>query len=104
MREDYNDSLQSKNLKLYLNQISKFKPLTQAEERKLGKLIKAGDEVAQKNLIEANLKFVVSYVKKYRGMGMTLLDLINEGNLGLIEASKRFDPNRNVKFISYAVW
>jgi len=104
MRDDYSDSLQSKNLKLYLNQISKFKPLTQAEERKLGKLIKAGDKVAQKTLIEANLKFVVSYVKKYRGMGMTLLDLINEGNLGLIEAAKRFDPKKNVKFISYAVW
>lgn len=104
MREDYNDSLQSKNLKLYLNQISKFKPLSQPEERKLGKLIKAGDRAALKCMIEANLKFVVSYVKKYRGMGLSLLDLINEGNLGLIEAAKRFDPNKNVKFISYAVW
>lgn len=104
MRDDYTDSLQSKNLKLYLNQISKFKPLSQAEERKLGKLIKAEDQVALKAMIEANLKFVVSYVKKYRGMGLSLLDLINEGNLGLIEAAKRFDPNKNVKFISYAVW
>ncbi len=104
MREDYSDSLQSKNLKLYLNQISKFKPLSQEEERKLGKLIKAGDRDALKTMIESNLKFVVSYVKKYRGMGLSLLDLINEGNLGLIEAAKRFDPNKNVKFISYAVW
>jgi RNA polymerase primary sigma factor len=104
MRDDYSDSLQSKNLKLYLNQISKFKPLSQEEERKLGRLIQSGDKAAQKVLIEANLKFVVSYVKKYRGMGMALLDLINEGNLGLIEAAKRYDPGKNVKFISYAVW
>ncbi|MFC2142441.1 RNA polymerase sigma factor RpoD/SigA, partial [Acidobacteriota bacterium] len=55
-------------------------------------------------MIEANLKFVVSYVKKYRGMGLGLLDLINEGNLGLIEAARRYDPEKNVKFISYAVW
>lgn len=104
MRDGYSDSLQSRNLKLYLNQISKFKPLSQEEERELGHLILKGDKVAQRKMIEANLKFVVSYVKKYRGMGLSLLDLINEGNIGLIEASRRFDPERKVKFISYAVW
>ena len=104
MRDSYRDSLQSKNLKLYLNQISKFKPLSQEEERELGHLIQEGDKTALKTLIEANLKFVVSYVKKYRGMGLGLLDLINEGNLGLIEAARRYDPGKNVKFISYAVW
>lgn len=104
MREEFKDSLQYKNLKLYLNQISKFKPLTQKEEQDLGRRIKQGDKAALKKLIESNLKFVVSYVKKYRGMGLSLLDLINEGNLGLIEAAKRYDPDRNVKFISYAVW
>ncbi len=104
MRDDYSDSLQSKNLKLYLNQISKFKPLSQEEEQELGRLIIGGDKASLRKLIEANLKFVVSYVKKYRGMGLSLLDLINEGNLGLIEAARRYDPEKNVKFISYAVW
>jgi RNA polymerase primary sigma factor len=104
MRDGYSDSLQSRNLKLYLNQISKFSPLSQEEERELGLLIQEGDKAALRKMIEANLKFVVSYVKKYRGMGLSLLDLINEGNLGLIEAARRYDPERNVKFISYAVW
>lgn len=104
MRDDSRDYLDSRNLKLYLDQISQFSILTQIEEKKLGKLIKKGNKEAQQKLIEANLRFVVTYVKKYRGMGLSLHDLINEGNLGLIEAAKRFDPNRNVKFISYAVW
>ncbi len=101
---DYNDTLQSRNLKLYLKQISRFSPLNHKEEKELGERIRQEDQEALKRLIEANLKFVVSYVKKYRGMGLGLLDLINEGNLGLIEAAKRYDPDKNVKFISYAVW
>lgn len=104
MRDDSRDYLDSKNLKLYLDQISRFPILTQIEEKKLGKIIQKGNKEALRKLIEANLRFVVTYVKKYRGMGLSLHDLINEGNLGLIEAAKRFDPNRNVKFISYAVW
>jgi len=104
MRDDSRDYLDSRNLKLYLDQISRFPTLTQIEEKKLGKLIKKGNKEALQKMIEANLRFVVTYVKKYRGMGLSLHDLINEGNLGLIEAAKRFDPNRNVKFISYAVW
>jgi RNA polymerase primary sigma factor len=104
MRDDFTDHFDSKNLRSYLSQISKFPILSQNEERKLGELIRKGDKNAQKKLIEANLKFVVSYAKKYKGMGLSLFDLINEGNLGLIEAAKRFDPKRNVKFISYAVW
>ncbi|MFC2168977.1 RNA polymerase sigma factor RpoD/SigA [Acidobacteriota bacterium] len=104
MRDSYKDSLDSKNLKIYLTQISKYALLTQKEEKYLGKLIQKNDKDALKKLIEANLRFVVSYVKKYRGMGLSLLDLINEGNLGLIEAAKRFNPDKNVKFISYAVW
>jgi len=98
------DFLDSRSIKLYLDQIARFPALTEEDEKKLGRLIRKGDEEALKRLIESNLKFVVSYVKRYRGMGLGLLDLINEGNVGLIEAAKRFDPNRNVRFISYAVW
>lgn len=96
--------LDQKNLKNYLNQISKFPTISQEEEKRLGRLIQKGNKDAQKKLIESNLRFVVSFVKRYQGMGIGLLDLIHEGNLGLIEAAKRFDPKRNVKFISYAVW
>jgi RNA polymerase primary sigma factor len=101
---DRKDYLDSPSLKLYLDQISKFPPLTEEEEKRLGERAREGDPDAMRRLIESNLKFVVSYVKKYRGMGLGLLDLINEGNIGLIEAAKRFDPTRNVRFISYAVW
>ncbi len=104
MRGKYKEFFDFKNLRLYMNQISKFPLLTQEDEKRLGKRIQKGDNNALKELIESNLKFVVSYVKKYRGMGIGMFDLINEGNLGLIEAAKRFDPDRNVKFISYAVW
>jgi len=104
MTRKYDDYFASKNLRLYLNQIAKFSYLGDEEEKRMGELIQKGDKDALKKLIEANLKFVVSYAKKYRGMGLGLLDLINEGNIGLIEAAKRFDPHRNVKFISYAVW
>ncbi len=100
-RRDYPDS---HSLKLYLDQIAKFPQLTEEEERRIGERARQGDLEAMRRLIESNLKFVVSYVKKYRGMGLGLLDLINEGNVGLIEAAKRFDPTRHVRFISYAVW
>jgi RNA polymerase primary sigma factor len=98
------DFLDSKNLKHYLEEIAKFPALTEEEEKAIGERIRRGDKDALQELIQANLKFVVSYVKKYRGMGLSLLDLIDEGNVGLIEAAKRFDPSRNVRFISYAVW
>ncbi len=104
MKDDDRGYLDFKNLRTYLGKIAKYPILDQAEEKKLGKQIQKGDREALRKLIEANLRFVVSYVKKYKGMGMSMFDLINEGNLGLIEAAKRFDPGRNVKFISYAVW
>jgi RNA polymerase primary sigma factor len=94
----------SESLKKYLKEISRLPRITAAEERQLGAKIKKGDGKALRKLVEANLRFVVSYAKRYRGCGLSFLDLINEGNIGLIEAAKRFDPNKKVKFITYAVW
>jgi len=104
MSGSFSDSVDSKNLKHYLKQIASINPLSPEEEKKLGYRIQKGDKDALDTMVKSNLKFVVSYVKKYRGMGLSLLDLINEGNIGLIEAAKRFDPEKKVKFISYAVW
>jgi RNA polymerase primary sigma factor len=92
------------SLNAYIREIARFKPLSADEEKVLGRRIKQGDQQALQKLVEANLRFVVSYAKRYRGLGLSFLDLIHEGSLGLIEAAKRFDPERNVKFISYAVW
>jgi len=92
------------SLNAYIREISRFKPLSGDEEKELGRRIQRGDHKALQRLVEANLRFVVSYAKRYRGLGLSFLDLIHEGTLGLIEAAKRFDPERNVKFISYAVW
>jgi RNA polymerase primary sigma factor len=94
----------SDSLNAYIREIARYEPLPLAEEQELGKRIREGDQEAAKRLVEANLRFVVSYAKRYRGLGLSFLDLIHEGNLGLMEAAKRFDPDRNVKFISYAVW
>jgi len=101
---DSHNFIESKNLKHYLEEMAKLPPVTEGEEKELAHRIREGDQAALRRLVEGNLKFVVSYVKKYAGMGLSLLDLINEGNLGLMEAAKRFDPNRGVKFITYAVW
>jgi RNA polymerase primary sigma factor len=92
-------------LQAYLRAIAKLPRLRAEEERELGRRVKEqGDQDALRRLVEGNLRFVVSYAKRYRGVGVPFLDLIHEGNLGLIEAAKRFDPDRNVKFITYAVW
>ena len=92
------------SLNAYIRDIAKFKPLAAEDEKVLGRRIQAGDQESVKRLVEANLRFVVHYAKRYRGLGMSYMDLIHEGTLGLMEAAKRFDPERNVKFISYAVW
>jgi RNA polymerase primary sigma factor len=92
------------SLNAYIRDIAKFKPLSADEEKELGRRIRRGDQEAIDRLVEANLRFVVHYAKRYRGLGLSYMDLIHEGSLGLIEAAKRFDPERNVKFISYAVW
>jgi|SwirhirootsSR2_FD_contig_51_6332624_length_1147_multi_3_in_0_out_0_1 RNA polymerase sigma factor, sigma-70 family len=91
-------------LQSYLNEISMIPLLTIEEEKALGYRARSGDEEAVQKLVESNLRFVVKVAKKYRRYGVPFLDLINEGNLGLIEAARRFDPNRNVRFISYAIW
>ena len=88
----------------YLKKIGKISILDRDEEVRLAKGVQKGDKKALKKLVEANLKFVVNIASKFRGCGLGLLDLINEGNIGLIQAAKRFDPNRGVKFVSYAVW
>ena len=92
------------SLNAYIRDIAKFKPLSADDEKVLGRRIREGDQEALQQLVEANLRFVVHYAKRYRGLGMSFMDLIHEGTLGLMEAAKRFDPERNVKFISYAVW
>jgi RNA polymerase primary sigma factor len=95
----------SSALAAYLREIAKLPRLTIDEERALAvRVHRDRDETALSRLVEANLRFVVSYAKRYRGLGVGFLDLIHEGNLGLIEAARRFDPSRNVKFITYAVW
>ncbi|MFQ6083766.1 MAG: RNA polymerase sigma factor RpoD/SigA [Candidatus Aminicenantia bacterium] len=104
MSKNYEDILTSDNLKLYLKEISKIPQLSEEEEKELARRIQKGDNEALKKIIEANLRFVVHYTKKYRGLGLSYLDLINQGNVGLIEAARRYDPSKNVKFISYAVW
>jgi len=92
-------------LAAYLREIAKLPRLTIDEERDLGRRIQRDrEEEALARLVECNLRFVVSYAKRYRGFGVPILDLIHEGNVGLIEAARRFDPERNVKFITYAVW
>jgi RNA polymerase primary sigma factor len=91
-------------LRLYLKEISQFPQLTADEERDLGVRVRAGDEEAFRKLIESNLRFVVAMAKKYSRSGYPLHELINEGNMGLIEAASRFDPSRGVRFITYASW
>ncbi len=94
----------SEPLTQYLKEISKIKPLSREEEKQLGLKIAKGDLKALQELVRRNLKFVVSVANKYKGYRLSLQDLIEEGNIGLIQAAKRFDPSREVKFITYAVW
>ena len=92
------------SLDKYLQEIGKVDLITADEEVELARKIKASDQVALEKLTKANLRFVVSVAKQYQNQGLTLPDLINEGNLGLIKAAQRFDETRGFKFISYAVW
>ena len=94
----------NRSISLYLSEIGRYEPLPPEREVELAIRIQKDDDLAMKELIESNLRFVVSVAKKYQGNGLSLADLINEGNLGLIKAAKRFDHSRGFKFISYAVW
>ncbi|MBN1337833.1 MAG: RNA polymerase sigma factor RpoD/SigA [Bacteroidales bacterium] len=92
------------SLDKYLQDIGKEELITADEEVQLAQRVKQGDQKALEKLVKANLRFVVSVAKQYQNQGLSLPDLINEGNLGLIKAAKRFDETRGFKFISYAVW
>ena len=97
-------SREAASLDKYLQEIAKINLISPEEEVKLAQKIKLGDKRAVDQLVKANLRFVVSVAKQYQNQGLTLPDLINEGNLGLLKAAKRFDETRGFKFISYAVW
>jgi len=99
-----NNSFRVDALTCYMNEIREIKPLTRFEELKLGHQIAKGDTIALQKLVQKNLKYVVSVANKYRGCGLSLQDLIEEGNIGLIRAAKKFNPSYEVKFITYAVW
>jgi RNA polymerase primary sigma factor len=105
-RDDRQRDPEAALLRRYLQEIGRFTQLTPDEERELGQRIQqpGGDPDALRRLVEANLRFVVAYAKRFRHSRVSLLDLINEGNIGLIQAAKKFDPDKNVKFITYAVW
>ncbi|REH56772.1 RNA polymerase primary sigma factor [Tenacibaculum gallaicum] len=95
---------ESKSIEKYLQEIGKIDLITADEEVELAQKIKTGDQRALETLVNANLRFVVSVAKQYQNQGLRLSDLINEGNIGLVKAAKRFDETRGFKFISYAVW
>ncbi len=95
---------EDRSLDLYLREIGETPLINAAEEVRLARKIKQGDKLALEKLTKANLRFVVSVAKQYQNQGLSLADLINEGNIGLIKAAKRFDETRGFKFISYAVW
>ena len=92
------------SLDQYLKEVSTHRLIVPAEEIELGKRAQAGDEQAVQELVRANLRFVISVAKKYQNRGVSLADLIQEGNVGLVTAARKFDPDQGVKFISYAVW
>ena len=101
-KNNFTSSSSHDPLQQYMKEISKIRLLSRDEEIKIAKAIKQGDPKAIQEMVRRNLKYVVTVANKYRGFGMSLQDLIEEGNIGLIQAAKRFDVSRNVKFITYA--
>ncbi len=104
-RDDFYTPREEQNaLDQYLRDVSRHELLTPEQEIELGRRAQAGDEEAVQRLVRANLRFVISVAKKYQNRGVSLIDLIQEGNVGLVTAARKFDPEQGVKFISYAVW
>ena len=98
------EGIRDDTLAAYLRRIVRIPLLSKEDELELGRQIQRGDERAFRKLVEGNLRFVVKVAARYQGCGLSILDLINEGNLGLLEAARRYSPDRGVKFITYAVW
>lgn len=96
--------MERQSLDQYLHEISRYPLLEREQEAQLGARIRAGDSAALDTLVRSNLRFVVSVAKRYQNQGVSLADLINEGNIGLIRAARKFDDSKGIKFISYAVW
>jgi RNA polymerase primary sigma factor len=103
-RSENNNSRLNYSLERYLKDISLFPLLTPEEEVQLTRKVRTGDHESLNTLVQSNLRFVVKVAKEYQNQGLPLIDLIHEGNLGLIKATRRFDETRGFRFISYAVW
>lgn len=103
-KRNFLPAMHEKGLEVYFRDINRYSLLTREQEFELARGIRAGDEEALQTLVSANLRFVVSVAKRYVNQGLMLSDLINEGNLGLLKAARRFDEERGYRFISYAVW
>jgi RNA polymerase primary sigma factor len=103
-KENANDSIVDNAIRQYLGEIGRFPLLTAEQEMALAKRVVGGELEAQQRLVEANLRLVVSIAKRYNNHGIHLLDLVQEGNLGLIRAAQKFDPSRGFRFSTYATW
>lgn len=103
-RRSFLPAMHEKGLEVYFRDINRYELLTREQEFELARRVRGGDEEALQTLVRANLRFVVSVAKRYVNQGLMLSDLINEGNLGLLKAARRFDEERGYRFISYAVW
>ena len=101
---DYDDALLTDSMKMYLKEINQIPLLTAAEEREIGRLILEGDKNAKNKLVEHNLRLVVSIAKRYQGCGLSIMDLIQEGSLGLMQAASKFDIRKGYRFSTYATW
>ena len=100
----FRSRFEKKDLEQYLSEVSAFPLLTPQREKELGVRIRKGDREAVRELVEANLRFVIHYAKKYTSPSVSIMDLISEGNVALIEAAKRFDPTKDARFVTYAGW